>query len=188
MTILNGTIQRDQAFFHKINSEWTSPILDKVMPWCRESTHWYPFYFVLLALLIYKWRNKVWKWLLFAVITIVATDQISSSFFKPFFHRLRPCVDPLIAPDARLLLSQCSGGFSFTSSHAANHFGIAMFFFLTLGSILGKYRGLLFLWAATIAYAQVYVGVHYPLDIIGGTIIGLTTGYITAKSYQKWMQ
>lgn len=188
MTILEDIIQKDQAIFHKINTDWTHPFLDQLLPWCRESTHWYPFYFLLFAFLFYKWRNKVWKWLLFAVITIAVTDQISSSFFKPLFHRLRPCADPLIAPYAKLLLAHCSGGYSFTSSHAANHFGIAMFFFLTLHSIMGRFKYFLFLWAGIIAYAQVYVGVHYPIDIIGGTIIGLVVGLLTAKSYQKWIQ
>lgn len=186
-TFLDWIIQKDQALFQKVNSAWTNTFLDAILPWFRESTHWYPFYFVLLIYLAYQWRSKLWKWLVFAIITIVATDQISSSVFKPLFHRLRPCVDPLIAPHARLLLSHCSGGFSFTSSHAANHFGIAMFFFMTLYGILGKYNKLFFVWAALIAYAQVYVGVHYPLDITVGAIIGLLIGYVTAKMYQKWM-
>ena len=85
-----------------------------------------------------------------------------------------------------MLLEQCAGGFSFTSSHAANHFGLAMFIFITWGITQQRYTKFFFVWAGIIAFAQIYVGVHYPLDIIGGAIIGLVSGFTMAKAYLKW--
>ncbi len=176
----------DQALFYQINGVWHHPILDAVLPWTRHSNNWIPLYIGLLVWLIYQVGWKTLKWLLFALINVGLTDQISSSVFKPFFHRLRPCNDPALFGKTRLLLEQCAGGFSFTSSHAANHFGIAMFIFMTWGVTQKKYTRLFFVWAGIIAFAQIYVGVHYPLDIVGGTIIGLISGFTMAKAYLKW--
>ncbi|MFM2258416.1 MAG: hypothetical protein RLZZ424_349 [Bacteroidota bacterium] len=176
----------DQALFYQINGVWHHPILDAVLPWTRHSNNWIPLYIGLLGWLIYQVGWKTLKWLLFALINVGLTDQISSSVFKPFFHRLRPCNDPALFGKTRLLLEQCAGGFSFTSSHAANHFGIAMFIFMTWGGTQKKYTRFFFVWAGVIAFAQIYVGVHYPLDIVGGTIIGLISGFTMAKAYLKW--
>ena len=155
----------DQALFHQINGVWHHPLLDTILPWTRHSNNWISLYIVLL---------------------ICITDQVSSSIFKPLFHRLRPCNDPALFGKTRLLLDHCSGGFSFTSSHAANHFGLAMFIFMTWGVAQQRFTKYFFVWAGLIAFAQVYVGVHYPLDILGGTIIGLIAGYGMAKIYLKW--
>jgi undecaprenyl-diphosphatase len=143
-------------------------------------------YIGLLIWLVYKIGWKTLKWLLFALINVGLTDQISSSVFKPFFHRLRPCNDPALLGKTRLLLDHCSGGFSFTSSHAANHFGLAMFIFISWGMTQERFTKFFFVWAGIIAFAQIYVGVHYPLDIIGGAIIGLVSGFGMAKAYLKW--
>lgn len=176
----------DQALFYQINGVWHHPVLDAVLPWTRHSNNWIPLYIGLLGWLFYQIGWKTLKWLLFALINVGLTDQISSSVFKPFFHRLRPCNDPALVGKTRLLLDQCAGGFSFTSSHAANHFGIAMFIFMTWGVIQKKYTRFFFVWAGVIAFAQIYVGVHYPLDIIGGTIIGLISGFTMSKAYLKF--
>ena len=86
----------------------------------------------------------------------------------------------------RLLLDHCSGGFSFTSSHAANHFGLAMFLFVSLTPLFKKYTWLFFIWAGIIAYAQVYVGVHYPLDVMAGAMIGLVVGKLNSMLFKKF--
>lgn len=177
---------KDKALFSNINGKWTNPLLDNIMPWVRTSNNWVPLYIVLLALIIYRWKKNAWKWVLLAAINVGLTDQISSSIFKPLFHRLRPCADPEIMYQSRLLLDHCSGGFSFTSSHAANHFGIAIFIVITLQPILKNYRFLFLIWAALIAYAQVYVGVHYPMDILFGSMIGVIIGYVNGKIFLKF--
>ncbi len=179
-------LAKDQALFSLINGNWTHSILDLILPWCRNASNWYPFYAILLVYLFIKWRKDTWKWLLFAVINLTITDQISSSIFKPLVHRLRPCADPLMEGKIRLLLDHCSGGFSFTSSHAANHFGLAMFLFISLTPLFKNYTWLFFIWAGIISYAQIYVGVHYPLDVIAGAIIGLAVGKLNGRIFKKF--
>jgi undecaprenyl-diphosphatase len=184
--LLTQLMAKDHALFYNINGKWTNPFFDSVMPWVRNSNNWIPLYLILLSFLIYKWGKKSWKWLALVALNVTLTDQISSHFFKPFFHRLRPCANPALMQQTRLLLDHCSGGFSFTSSHAANHFGIAVFLVVTLQPLLKNYRFLFLIWAALIAYAQVYVGVHFPLDIFVGAIIGIIVGYFNGKLFHKW--
>jgi undecaprenyl-diphosphatase len=155
------------------------------MPFFRESTFWIPFYLFLIVFVFVNFGKKGWVWLLFAFITVLLTDQLSSSIIKNWVQRPRPCADPLFSNQVRLLLDHCSGGYSFTSSHATNHFGVATFLFLTLGRYFGSWRYLLFIWAALICYAQVYVGVHYPLDVVFGAILGFTIGHFVCWAYQK---
>jgi len=183
---LTYLIAKDHALFSSINGKWTNPLFDNVMPWVRHSNNWIPLYLILLSFLIYKWGKKSWKWLVLVAVNITLTDQVSSHLFKPFFHRLRPCADPELMYQSRLLLDHCSGGFSFTSSHAANHFGIAVFLVVTLQPLLKNYRYLFLGWAALIAYAQVYVGVHFPLDILAGALIGIIVGYFNGQLFHKW--
>ena len=185
-SIWSSLLSKDQALFSLINGTWTNSFLDGILPWCRNASNWYPFYAVLLVYLFIKWGKATWKWLLFALINLTLTDQISSSIFKPLFHRLRPCADPLMNGKVRLLLDHCSGGFSFTSSHAANHFGLAMFLFISLNPSFKKYTWLFFVWAAMIAYAQVYVGVHYPVDVLAGAMIGLMVGKLNGNIFKKF--
>ena len=176
----------DQALFELINGKWTHPYLDIVMPWMRTSEHWFVFYLVLLGYLFYQWGWKALQWLLSIALTIALTDQLSSFIFKPFVHRLRPCADPALISKVKLLIPACPSSFSFTSSHAANHFSLAIFIFITVTPIFKKIRYLFFVWAGIISYAQIYVGVHYPLDVLAGTIIGLVMGYAGAKLFLKW--
>jgi undecaprenyl-diphosphatase len=177
----------DQALFKLINGHWTNTFFDSLLPWMRTSEHWFAFYIALVSYVFYKWGWKAWKWLLSVAITIALTDQVSSFIFKPFIHRLRPCNDPAILNKVNLLIGTCPSSFSFTSSHAANHFSLAMFVFMSLQPLFKKYTYLFFVWAGIISYAQIYVGVHYPLDILGGTLIGLIMGYAGAIIYSKWI-
>ena len=182
----NTLLVKDKSLFALINGKWTCSFFDSLMPWVRDSKNWVPLYIVILAFLFYKWGKLAWKWVVLVGINVALTDQISSHFFKPYFQRLRPCADPEIMHQSRLLLDHCSGGFSFTSSHAANHFGLAMFVVMTLAPLLKNYRFVFLFWAAFISYAQVYVGVHYPADIFVGAFIGILVGWLNGKLFQIW--
>ena len=175
----------DQTLFVYINRVATHPILDTLMPFFRESTFWIPLYLFLIVFVFVNFGKNGWVWLLFAFITVLLTDQFSSSIVKNWVMRPRPCNDPVFSSQARLLLDHCSGGYSFTSSHATNHFGVATFLCITLGRFFGKWKYLLFIWAALICYAQVYVGVHYPLDVVFGALLGFLIGQFVCWAYQK---
>lgn len=175
----------DTQLLLKINTEWTNPLLDSIYPWYREANAWVPLYLFLIVFAIMNFKAKALPWILFAVLTATLTDQLSSSFIKNLVERPRPCREELLIGQVRLILNNCSGGYSFPSSHATNHFGFAMFLFLTLRPIMKKWSYVFFIWAATIAYGQVYVGVHYPLDIVAGTLLGCLIGYFTGTYFNK---
>ncbi len=175
----------DTWLFLKVNTVWTNSLLDSIFPWWREASSWIPLYLFLLVFGILNFPKKVLPWLLGIAITITLSDQLSSKLVKNWIARPRPCQEGYLAGHIRLLLDSCGSGFSFTSSHATNHFALAFFFYLTLKPIFKKWSPLFFIWAATISYGQVYVGVHYPLDVIGGGLIGSGIGYFAGSIFNK---
>jgi undecaprenyl-diphosphatase len=174
----------DEFLFTQINSHFTNSFLDTVLPWARESMIWVPLYLFLLVFVFINFGRKAWGYIVFLLLTVLVTDQISSHLIKVWVQRPRPCADLSLQIPVRLLLGGCSGGYSFTSSHATNHFGVAIFVFVTLSSIFKKWKWLLILWAALISYAQIYVGVHYPSDVLCGAILGSFIGYCIANFYK----
>lgn len=173
----------DQYLFVKVNSVWANDFLDGVFPWWRDSNTWLPLYLFLLLFVIMNFGWRIWPWLVFLVITVTLTDQVSSGILKGWVNRTRPCNDETLIDHLRLLLSYCPGNGSFTSSHATNHFGMAFFLYLTMKPYFKKWGLLFFVWAATISYGQVYVGIHYPFDVICGALLGSFIGAMTASIY-----
>jgi undecaprenyl-diphosphatase len=179
--------QWDKWLFTLIKSGGTNSFFDVVLPYFRDSVFWAPLYIFMLAFVALNYGKKGWWWSIAFICTVAIADMVSSRLFKEGFERLRPCKDPFFMEQVRLLLKYCSGGYSFTSSHAANHFGIATFVSLTFYSAFGRWIFISYLWAFFISYAQVYVGVHYPLDIAGGAGIGTLAGLLTARVFNnKW--
>lgn len=177
----------DKRLFIKLNSEWTNSFFDIVLPYFRDSVFWAPLYLFFLAFIVLNYGKKGLWWGIAFVCTVAIADMVSSRIFKEGFERLRPCRDPFFFDHVRLLVKHCSGGFSFTSSHAANHFGMATYMSLTFYSTFKKWIYLTYLWAIFIAYAQIYVGVHYPLDVLGGGLIGVLAGLLTASVFKAKM-
>lgn len=155
------------------------------MPWLRNSDLWFPMYLFLLLFVAINHKSTAWWWIVFATGTVILTDFVSSSIIKENIWRLRPCNNPEYSQWINILVGYRPQSSSFTSSHAANHFGMAMFLFATLKKKHGKWPLIFFLWAFGISFAQVYVGVHYPLDIIGGAMIGILIGYLSGRSFNK---
>lgn len=176
-------LQLDLQLFELINQRGHIPFLDWLMPYWREKTFWIPFYLLLSGFVIVNFKKKALLFLLMAVLTIGVADTLSSRVVKPTVKRLRPCNDPDIREQVALLIN-CGPGYSFTSSHATNHFALAAFLALTLGISYRKMVIPLYLWAFSIAYGQVYVGVHYPLDILAGAILGIFSGWLVYTIYR----
>lgn len=124
---------------------------------------------------------------LFIVLLITLSDQ-TSNLFKYGFKRLRPCHDDSISHLVRLLKSSCGGLYSFFSAHAANSMAIAVFFGLLLKHKLKYIFLILILWAALVAYSRVYIGVHFPLDILTGIFFGVLDGTIFHKFLQVFFK
>ena len=175
----------DYSLFAKMNGQWHNSFFDVFFPFIREPTVWVPLYFFLVFFIVLNFRVKGLIWVLFFTINVMLSDYVSSTLIKQTFFRLRPCHDPFLAGNIRFLVAYCPGSSSFTSSHAVNHFAAAMFIFTTFKKSVSAKWAWLFLWAAAISYAQVYVGVHFPFDIICGAIIGVILGYIPSAIFNK---
>ena len=177
--------QLDYNLFAKMNGQWHNSFFDVFFPFIREPTVWIPLYFFLVVFITLNFKIKGWIWVLFFLINVTLSDYVSSTLIKENFIRLRPCRDPFLAENIRFLVAYCPVSSSFTSSHAVNHFAAAMFIFTTFKKTISAKWAVLFLWAAAISYAQVYVGVHFPFDIFCGAIVGVILGYIPAKIFNS---
>jgi len=183
--MINQLIQLDQHWFSTINQGLANPVFDVLMPILRNRLTWVPLYLVATYFAIKKFGRVGGFMLLFGVLCFALADYTSASILKPWVARLRPCNTPGLS--VRTLVD-CGTGFSFPSSHASNHFALAVFFAVLFGrQFKGAISGPLF-WAFSIAFAQVYVGVHFPIDVISGagigTLIGLLMGYIFKHFFQ----
>lgn len=189
MSLLNTLINWDFIAFETVNRLWSNSFFDAVLPIMRNQKTWYPLYAVILLWSVLKFKLKSIPFILIAVLTIVLSDQISSSLIKPYFGRLRPCTEPLLNGIALLRIDHCpAANGSFTSSHATNHFALAVLFFRATKPYWQQWSYGFFVWATVICYAQVYVGVHFPGDVLGGAVLGLIIGGFTAWLFQKYFR
>lgn len=182
-------LELDKKVFLFFNS-LHHPTLDPIMYFITHTWAWVPLYVFLLYLLIKSYGKESWKPLLGIVLVIVVGDQLISTFMKPFFGRLRPSHDPAMEGLVHLVNSgkglYRGGKFSFASGHAANTFSTATFFFLLLRGTK-PYIWLLFVWAALMTYTRLYLGVHYPGDILVGGSIGAFLGWAGFKITRKFL-
>lgn len=180
-------LELDKKLFLEINSV-NEPWLDQIMMFMTSTIAWIPLYLLLFYLLSKIYRKNIWLVLLAIILTILLTDQITSSLMKPFFARLRPSHEPSLEAIVNIVSNYRGGKYGFASSHAANTFGLATLMWL----MLKKYRpwiGVMFLWAFFIGYTRIYLGVHYPSDILAGQLVGFLAGlgvyflFLALKNY-----
>ena len=176
-------IKWDTALFEFINHDLSNPAFNLIMPWLRESMFWIPVYVFLLSFLIINFGRKAYWLVIFTILTVSSSDLISSRVVKYSVRRLRPCNTENVQVIERV---PCGSGFSFTSSHAANHFGLACFLSMTLGGLVPSSRPWLWVWAGMVSFAQIYVGVHYPLDIVGGALLGIVLALVWVSLYRRF--
>jgi membrane-associated phospholipid phosphatase len=175
----------DQNLFFFINNRLHIGFLDHYMPYWRSMYFWLPLYVFFISYLAINVGKKGWILLLALVLTVGVADIASSRIVKKTVARLRPCNDEKTKHKVKLLVS-CGGGYSFTSSHATNHFAVAVFLFFSFFKNNRKLKWVLVAWATSIAFGQVYVGVHYPLDVICGALLGSFIGFLGAFYYTQY--
>jgi undecaprenyl-diphosphatase len=145
--------------------------------------------YLLLLYFTYKQfgLKKTFVAVIFIALLIAASDQ-TSNLFKYGFKRLRPCHNENIADLIRLVGNRCGGLYGYFSAHAANTMALAVFFGLLLRNKLSYLFPVLFIWAILVSYSRIYLGVHFPLDILTGMLIGLIYGtlfYALFKAFLK---
>jgi membrane-associated phospholipid phosphatase len=186
MPILQSLEKIDRSLFELINHDATAPFLDPVMSLLRNPDTWIPLYVFMAFWSVIRLKKVTWLFVLCTLITFAFTDSVTAFIFKPLFERLRPCAEPALAGIVRVL-DGCGGKYSFPSNHASNHFGLAAFWFGAIHLMTGKRWYWLWIWAFLVCYAQVYVGKHYPGDILAGAIFGICTGILTYRLF-LWLQ
>lgn len=186
MTTWDWILSVDKDVFSFIHSTAAVPALDWFMKMLREAFTWIPLYAFMLYYCFKYFGKMALPFLLCSAACFGITDYTSASILKPMLERPRPCYDDSLQPLLRNLVG-CGGKYSFPSSHAANHFGLATFWFWSIYLVRGKRWYWLWAWAFAIGYAQIYVGKHYPLDIIGGAILGWLAGMLMLKIFEFWI-
>jgi len=168
----------DQSVFLFLNGLHCS-FLDPVMYWSTNTTLWLPLYLIILYLLIRKYRwNTVWI-ILFIILMIVISDQVSN-IVKGFFARPRPTHEPGLS-GVYTVNGYVGGAFGFYSAHASNTMAVAVFLSIFLGKFFRYFPPLIILWSLFMAYTRLYLGVHYPFDLIVGMLVGCLLGWGMAR-------
>ncbi len=179
-------IHFDENLFHLINQGMQNPFFDLVMPWLRNKLTWVPFYLFLGSFLWINLRKTGLFIILLAGLTVGISDFSNSQVLKKSVKRVRPCHLYQAPKDVNLLVP-CGGGYSFPSSHAANHFALATVLTILLSPLFRWIGWPLLGWALIVSFAQVYVGVHFPLDVIAGALFGSLLGVVMGKSGRRWL-
>jgi undecaprenyl-diphosphatase len=169
-------LEIDTTLFYFINLTLQNPVFDWLMPFITERNHWFPVWGVAVVGLLWKGGRKGRIVVLLIIPVIFLSDQISAHVLKPLIARSRPCV---ALPDVHLLVGMKTS-YSFPSAHAANFFATATFF----NHFYPKYRWWYFTAASMVALSRVFIGVHYPLDIIVGGILGAACTYFVIYIWQ----
>lgn len=179
-------IELDESLFFFLNG-LHSPWMDTIMYYASEKYTWLPLYAFLLALIIREYGWQTIAWLVAIALAITLADQITSGFMKPFFERFRPSRDPEFAEGLVHIVNDYRGGrFGFASSHAANSFATATILHLILRPAY-RYTGWLFVFAAFVSYSRIYLGVHYPGDVLVGGLIGAGGAWLSYTITRKVM-
>lgn len=175
----------DQELFLALNGAHNG-FWDFVMWWASDKFIWIPVYLLFLYLLWKHHGRKIWIILFFASLLVFLSDQVSVHFFKNVFQRLRPSHEPALEGMVHIVNNYRGGQYGFYSSHASNVFAVAVFVI----SLLPKRPVTILLiigWALLIAYSRIYLGVHYPGDVLAGALAGSILAYFLAPMAKKAM-
>ena len=170
----------DQRLFLVING-FNSPFWDNIMWAWSGKLIWVPLYLAIVGYLAWKYKKKFWIIALFLGLSVALADQISVQVFKNLFCRLRPCHEPLLEGLVHIVNGKCGGQYGFVSSHAANAFNVATISILFIRK--RWYSISIVIWALIIGYSRIYLGVHYPGDVICGSALGILVGFSVYKLY-----
>jgi undecaprenyl-diphosphatase len=177
--------QADVSLFYFINKTLSTPSLNGVVVFLREAFTWIPLYLFFILFFYLNLRKHFLPIVLISILTFAITDFVSASILKPLIGRLRPCYNSEL-PFTVNIVAGCGGRYSMPSTHASNHFGLAALWFLIIKQLLNKSWYWLWLWAFMISFSQIYVGLHFPADILVGFLLGTGTALFCFYLFNKW--
>ena len=166
-------------FLNGLHADWLDPVMIAI----TKMWVWLPLYLLLIYLVVKHYGRRCW-WIFLAVgIVVLCSDQLSAHVCKPLFHRLRPCYNADLQDFIYLPKGLAGGRFGFVSSHSANTFAIATFLTAALRKNVSWTGWALYAWAFLSSYSRIYIGFHYPGDILAGLVLGVLIGLIIWKLY-----
>jgi membrane-associated phospholipid phosphatase len=183
--MIDQLISFDKEVFLMVNQGMSNAFFDWIMPILRNRFTWAPLYLFIIVFCIKHYKKEGVIMIAAVLLNFAASDLISSRLVKNSYQRLRPCND-IELQDKMIQRVNCSGGYSFTSSHATNHFAMAVFLTFLFYRRWKPILWLSLLWAASISFAQVYVGVHFPLDVVVGALLGISIGSVNGLIYERY--
>jgi membrane-associated phospholipid phosphatase len=186
LTLRETLLELDRELFTFINDTAASSRIDWLFVLLRNAITWIPLYVFVLYWIIRNYKKYAWQFVLMSLVLFAITDYTSASIFKPLFMRVRPCFDTQLETAVRDLVG-CGGRYGMPSSHSSNHFGLASFWYFSVLWMSKRTWWWLWLWAFLIGYSQVYVGKHFPGDIIVGAILGTTAGVLFSILFKRWL-
>ncbi|MEN5193168.1 phosphatase PAP2 family protein [Sphingobacterium faecium] len=182
--MIDQIVHIDQEFFLAINQGLSNPIFDWLLPILRNPYTWAPLYLFLVIFFIKTYGKTGILIVVMTLATFGASDAVSSHLIKKSIKRVRPCNDIVFKQEVNIRV-RCGSGFSFTSSHATNHFALAFFWIVLFRRKWKHAMWLCITWATLISISQIYVGVHYPFDILCGAILGILIGLAMGYIFKK---
>ncbi len=185
--MINQILWWDHKVFEWIQGCFQDSWINYIFIFSRDKMAWVPLYIFIFFWILLQFRSKTWLIVFSVLLMITISDQFNSSILKKNFKRERPCRE-LYFKDHFEPLIHCSGGYSFPSSHAANHAAMGIFFFLLFADSLKRVKYIFLMWPVLVGFSQVYVGVHFPVDILVGWLVGLIIGTAIYFLYQKVMR
>ena len=175
----------DQQLFYFINHDMSNGAFDLLMPVLRNRLVWIPLYVFIFVFCIWRYKKRGIMIIALLALTFGLADFGSATIIKSLFKRIRPCNTPAL--DSSIIERvDCGTGYSFPSSHASDHFAIAVFLSIVFYKRYPWVLPACLLWAALISFAQVYVGVHYPADVVVGAVYGSLVGWLFGWIFFKW--
>jgi undecaprenyl-diphosphatase len=171
--VLDALLVWDERIFRLLNRDWLHPILDRLLPFVSDPRTFTLPFIVAAVVIVLMGRLRGLRFLVLAVATVVVADAIGTHIFKYSFLRARPCIG---LTDVTLLMG-CTNSYSFPSNHAVNTSALATLAVLYMPRLWLPATALVWL----VGYSRVYVGVHYPLDVLAGIVLGIVVALVLSR-------